>query len=115
VEVERRAGVVSRRVDLHGRDMVKLTVSKGAQLRNPSKLFNSSLEGSARRAIDLLEGGRVDDSAFKALIRDAVARNASARGGKSERLAGTGQSPWGTGTTSGLTLKRGDASCSLSP
>jgi hypothetical protein len=45
--------------------------SKGAQLRDPSKLFNSSLEGNVRRAIDLREGDKVDHSAFKALIRDA--------------------------------------------
>ncbi len=84
MEMEKRSGVVSRRVDLHGRDIqnvVKLTFSKGAQLRDPSKLFNSSLEGNARRAIDLHEGDKVDDSAFKALIRDAVALNTSARRG----------------------------------
>jgi hypothetical protein len=57
------------------KNVVKLTFSKGAQLRDPSKLFNSSLEGNARRAIDLHEGDKVDDSAFKALIRDAVALN----------------------------------------
>jgi len=59
-------------------NVVKLTFAKGAQLRDPSKLFNSSLEGNARRAIDLHEGDKVDDSAFKALIRDAVALNTSA-------------------------------------
>jgi hypothetical protein len=59
--------------------VVKLTFLKGVQLRDPSKLFNSSLEGNARRAIDLHEGDKVDDSAFKALIRDAVALNASTR------------------------------------
>ena len=63
------------------KNVVKLTFSKGAQLRDPSKLFNSSLEGNARRAIDLHEGDKVDDSAFKALIRDAVALNTSARRG----------------------------------
>ena len=61
------------------KNVVKLTFSKGAQLRDPSKLFNSSLEGKARRAIDLFEGDEVDDSAFKALIREAVALNISAR------------------------------------
>jgi hypothetical protein len=61
--------------------VVKLTFPKGAQLRDPSKLFNSSLEGNARRAIDLHEGDKVDDSAFKALIRAAVALNTSARRG----------------------------------
>ena len=63
------------------KNVVKLTFAKGAQLRDPSKLFNSSLEGNARRAIDLHEGDTVDDSAFKALIRDAVALNTSARRG----------------------------------
>jgi hypothetical protein len=61
------------------KNVVKLTFAKGAQLKDPSKLFNSSLEGKARRAIDLFEGDEVDDSAFKALIREAVALNISAR------------------------------------
>jgi hypothetical protein len=63
------------------KNLVKLTFSKGAQLRDPSKLFNSSLEGNVRRAIDLHEGDKVDESAFKALIRDAVALNTSAHRG----------------------------------
>jgi hypothetical protein len=63
------------------KNAVKLTFAKGAQLRDPAKLFNSSLEGNVRRAIDLREGDEVDDSAFKALIRDAVALNTSARRG----------------------------------
>ena len=63
------------------KNVVKLTFAKGAQLRDPAKLFNSSLEGNTRRAIDLHEGDRFDDSAFKALIRDAVALNTSARRG----------------------------------
>lgn len=62
------------------KDVVKLTFAKGAQLRDPSKLFNSSLEGNVRRAIDLHEGEKVNDSAFKALIRDAVALNSARRG-----------------------------------
>jgi hypothetical protein len=61
------------------KNVVKLTFARGAQLRDPSKLFNSSLEGNTRRAIDLHEGDKVDGSAFKALIRDAVALNTSAR------------------------------------
>ncbi|HUR96406.1 MAG TPA: DUF1801 domain-containing protein [Gemmatimonadales bacterium] len=56
---------------------VKLTFLKGAQLRDPSRLFNSSLEGNARRAIDLHEGDGIDETAFKALIRQAVALNES--------------------------------------
>jgi len=63
------------------KNAVKVTFAKGAQLKDPSKLFNSSLEGNVRRAIDLHEGEKLDESAFKALIRDAVALNASARRG----------------------------------
>ena len=63
------------------KNVVKVTFAKGAQLKDPSKLFNSSLEGNVRRAIDLHEGEKVNDSAFKALIRDAVAlNNAPSRG-----------------------------------
>lgn len=54
---------------------VKLTFMKGAQLEDPKGLFNSSLEGNARRAIDFHEGDRIDPAAFKALIREAVALN----------------------------------------
>lgn len=54
---------------------VKLTFPKGADLNDPSGLFNASLEGNARRAIDFPEGARVDEKAFKALIRTAVAFN----------------------------------------
>ena len=56
---------------------VKLTFFKGAQLKDPKRLFNSSLEGNARRAIDLHQGDRIDETAFKALIREAVALNQS--------------------------------------
>jgi hypothetical protein len=56
---------------------VKLTFLKGAQLRDPQRLFNSGLEGNARRAIDLHEGDQLDEAAFRALIREAVALNAS--------------------------------------
>src|SRR5204863_8447254 len=62
------------------KSVVKLTFFKGASLKDPAKLFNSSLEGSTRRAIDIHEGQEVDADAFKALIRDAVALNTS--GGK---------------------------------
>src|SRR5207245_10390256 len=63
------------------RNVVKLTFSKGASLKDPARLFNSSLDGNARRAIDIHEGEEVDVSAFKALVRQAVARN---RSGKSK-------------------------------
>ena len=58
---------------------VKLTFAKGAALADPSGLFNASLEGGARRAIDIHEGDKIDATAFKALIRAAVALNTSKR------------------------------------
>lgn len=57
--------------------VVKLTFAKGASLKDPAKLFNSSLEGNVRRAIDIPEGENVDATAFKALVRQAVALNQS--------------------------------------
>ena len=54
---------------------VKLTFAKGASLKDPARLFNSSLDGAVRRAIDIHEGEKVDGSAFKALVRQAVALN----------------------------------------
>jgi hypothetical protein len=62
------------------KSVVKATFFRGAQLKDPSKLFNSSLEGNARRAIDFHEGEKVDGPAFKALIREAAALNALVRG-----------------------------------
>ena len=59
------------------KSIVKLTFAKGASLQDPAKLFNSSLDGNVRRAIDIHEGEEVDASAFKALIRAAVALNSS--------------------------------------
>jgi hypothetical protein len=56
---------------------VKLTFAKGASLKDPSGLFNSSLEGNTRRAIDVHEGAEIDEEAFKTLIRAAVAKNRS--------------------------------------
>ena len=61
------------------REVVKLTFARGASIDDPKKLFNSSLEGNARRAIDLREGEKIDEPAFKQLIRAAVAANAAAR------------------------------------
>ena len=61
------------------RDKIKLTFARGAALADPAGLFNSSLEGNTRRAIDIREGEEVDEAAFKALIRAAVARNLAAR------------------------------------
>ena len=59
--------------------VVKLTFAKGATLKDPARLFNASLEGNVRRAIDIREGETVDASAFQALIRQAVALNTSAK------------------------------------
>ncbi|MEO8475556.1 MAG: DUF1801 domain-containing protein [Actinomycetota bacterium] len=61
------------------KNVVKLTFFKGASLKDPARLFNSSLEGNMRRAIDIHEGDEVDGSAFKALVRQAVALNASGK------------------------------------
>ena len=63
------------------KNVVKMTFAKGASLKDPSGLFNSSLEGNVRRAIDFHEGDKLDEKALKALIRAAVALNkSSARG-----------------------------------
>jgi hypothetical protein len=59
------------------KDKVKLTFARGASVKDPAGLFNSSLEGNTRRAIDFREGGKLDEKAFKALIRAAVAVNRS--------------------------------------
>ena len=61
------------------KSVVKLTFPKGASLKDPARLFNASLEGNARRAIDIHEGEDVDESAFKALVRQAVALNKSGK------------------------------------
>src|SRR6187455_1638641 len=59
------------------KSVVKLTFARGASLKDPARLFNSSLDGNVRRAIDIHEGEEVDAAAFKALVREAVAFNAS--------------------------------------
>jgi hypothetical protein len=61
------------------KEVVKLTFAKGASLDDPSGLFNSSLEGNVRRAIDIREGEAIDEDAFKALIGEAVSLNESRR------------------------------------
>ena len=63
------------------KSVVKLTFAKGASLEDPARLFNSSLDGNVRRAIDIHEGDTLDESAFKTLVRQAVALN---RSGKSK-------------------------------
>jgi hypothetical protein len=65
--------------------VVKLTFARGAALEDPSKLFNSSMEGNTRRAIDLREGEAINDAAFKQLVRAAVAANAAARAQRSKK------------------------------
>ena len=61
------------------KNVVKLTFAKGASLKDPARLFNSSLDGNVRRAIDIHEGEEVDESALRALVRQAVALNSSGK------------------------------------
>ena len=67
------------------KQVVKLTFARGASIDDPKKLFNSSLEGNVRRAIDLREGEKIDEPAFKQLIRAAVTANSAARAQSSAR------------------------------
>jgi hypothetical protein len=67
------------------KSVVKLTFAKGATLKDPARLFNASLEGNVRRAIDIHEREEVDESAFKTLIRQAVALNSSGRSKPSKK------------------------------
>ncbi len=67
------------------KQVVKLTFARGASIADPKKLFNSSLEGNARGAIDLREGEMIDEAAFKQLIRAAVAANQAARAHRAGR------------------------------
>ena len=67
------------------KNVVKLTFAKGASLDDPSGLFNSSLEGNVRRAIDIREGEKIDEKALKALVRAAAALNTSSRAAASKR------------------------------
>jgi len=64
------------------KDKIKLTFARGAALEDPSGLFNSSLTGGTRRAIDISEGAKLDESAFKALIREAIVANLARKGAK---------------------------------
>lgn len=67
------------------KQVVKLTFARGASIKDPKKLFNSSLEGNTRRAIDLREGEKINEAAFKQLVRAAVAANSSARAERAAR------------------------------
>jgi hypothetical protein len=68
------------------KNVVKLTFAKGASLKDPARLFNSSLDGNVRRAIDIHEGEEVDESAFRALVRQAVALNRSGKSKSSKKV-----------------------------
>ncbi len=67
------------------KNVVKLTFAKGASLKDPAHLFNSSLEGNVRRAIDIHEGEEVNESVFKALVREAVALNSTFKSLRSKK------------------------------
>jgi hypothetical protein len=67
------------------KNVVKLTFAKGASLKDPARLFNSSLDGNVRRAIDIHEGEKVDESDFKALVRQAAALNSSTKSKSSKK------------------------------
>ena len=67
------------------KSVVKLTFLKGASLKDPARLFNASLDGNARRAIDIHEGEAVDASAFKALVREAIALNSAGKSKPSKK------------------------------
>ncbi len=67
------------------KNVVKLTFAKGASLSDPARLFNASLDGNARRAIDIHEGDEVEESAFKALVRQAAALNSESKSKPSKK------------------------------
>jgi hypothetical protein len=67
------------------KEVVKLTFARGAALEDPTKLFNASLEGNVRRAIDVREGETIDEAAFRQLVRAAVEANVAARAGKKKK------------------------------
>ena len=70
------------------KNIVKMTFAKGAALKDPARLFNSSLDGNVRRAIDIHEGDKIDEAALKALIRAAVALNLSSKSRSKPKTAG---------------------------
>jgi hypothetical protein len=73
------------------KNVVKMTFAKGAALKDPARLFNSSLDGNVRRAIDIHEGDKVDEAALKDLIRAAVALNLKSKGKPKPRRASSKQ------------------------
>jgi hypothetical protein len=72
------------------KSVVKLTFAKGASLKDPARLFNASLDGNVRRAIDIQEGEEVDETAFKTLIRQAVALNSSGKSKPAKKIKSRG-------------------------
>lgn len=72
------------------KNVVKLTFLKGASLEDPAGLFNASLDGNARRAIDIHDGEQVDAAAFTALVREAIALNMSGKSKASKKAKGSG-------------------------
>jgi hypothetical protein len=77
VPVWEHAGIIC--TGEHYKDKVKFTFAKGASIADPSGVFNSSLEGNTRRALDIGQGDKIDEDAFKTLVREAVALNTSAK------------------------------------
>ena len=75
------------------KNVVKMTFAKGAALKDPSRLFNSSLEGNVRRAIDIHEGDKLDEAALKSLIRAAVALNLEGKSKSKSRQSNRKQAP----------------------
>ncbi len=75
------------------KNAVKLTFAKGASLEDPAHLFNASLDGNARRAIDIHQGENVDESAFKALVRQAAALNSSGKSKAPKKAKSDGMPP----------------------
>jgi hypothetical protein len=75
------------------KDKVKLTFAKGAALKDPARLFNSSLEGNVRRAIDILEGQAIDESAFKTLVLQAIALNSAGKSKSSKKAPAVKKAP----------------------
>jgi hypothetical protein len=87
------------------KSVVKLTFAKGASLQDPARLFNSSLEGNVRRAIDIREGEEVDASAFKALVREAIALNSAGKSKPSKKAKSSESVRSGTGTKPSVKTK----------
>ena len=85
--------LISKRIaelgDWRGETLGRMRFIKGASLKDPTCLFNSSLDGNARRAIDIHEGDEVDESAFKALVRQAVALNTAGKSKPSKKATGS--------------------------